>query len=49
MKPGTGEWIAKAEADFLSANREFRALQNPNYDATCFCADMGVRSGARRH
>jgi hypothetical protein len=36
MKPVAREWIAKAEADFLSAQREFRARKHPNYDAACF-------------
>ena len=27
------EWIAKAEGDFHTALREFRARKNPNYDA----------------
>jgi HEPN domain-containing protein len=36
MKPLTLEWIEKAEADFASAIREFRARTRPNYDDTCF-------------
>ncbi len=36
MKPATREWVGKAEADFLSAYREYRARHRPNFDATCF-------------
>ena len=42
MKPVAREWIAKAEADFLSAQREFRARKHPNYDAACFFAQQWV-------
>lgn len=42
MKPLTLEWIEKAEADLLSACREFRARKNPNYDAACFFAQQCV-------
>ncbi len=30
------EWMDKAEGDFATASREFRALTSPNYDAVCF-------------
>jgi hypothetical protein len=33
MNPLTLEWIEKAEGDFLTAGREFRARNAPNYDA----------------
>lgn len=36
MKPLTLEWVEKAEEDYLSAQREFRARKFPNYNATCF-------------
>jgi len=36
MKPLTLEWVQKAEADFLTAMREYRARKAPNYDAVCF-------------
>ena len=36
MKAAAREWIEKAEADFSSAGREYRARKNPNYDAACF-------------
>jgi len=42
MKLLTREWIEKAEADFLSAHREFRARKMPNYDASCFFAQQCI-------
>ncbi len=36
MKPITSEWIAKAEGDFFTAQREMNAANAPNYDASCF-------------
>ena len=40
--PLTLEWIEKAEADLLSALREYRARKNPNYDAACFFSQQCV-------
>ena len=40
MKPITLEWMAKAEGDWASAQREYRARQRPNYDAACFLAQQ---------
>src|SRR5436309_14219508 len=40
MQPLTTEWIAKAEADFVTAGREMRARNAPNYDAACFHAQQ---------
>jgi len=40
MKPITFEWVAKAEGDWDSAQREYRARQRPNYDAACFHAQQ---------
>ena len=40
MKPITGEWIAKAEGDSATAQREPGATDNPNYDAVCFHAQQ---------
>jgi HEPN domain-containing protein len=34
------EWVAKAEADYATAAREFRATESPNYDAVCFHAEQ---------
>jgi len=36
------EWIAKADGDFTSALREYRARKNPNYDSACFHAQQCV-------
>ena len=40
MRPTTREWIEKAEADYGSAQREYRARKCPNYDAACFHAQQ---------
>lgn len=42
MNPLTSEWVEKAEADFISAQREFRARKNPNYDAACFFSQQCI-------
>jgi HEPN domain-containing protein len=42
MNPLTVEWIEKAEGDFLTASREFRARNAPNYDAVCFHAQQAA-------
>lgn len=42
MKPLTREWVQKAEGDFRTAQREYRAWKMPNYDATCFHAQQCV-------
>jgi HEPN domain-containing protein len=42
MKPLTGEWVEKAEGDWVSLYREIRARNNPNYDAACFFAQQCV-------
>jgi len=48
MKPITGEWIEKAEADFRSAQRELRVRDHPNYDLVCFlsqqCAEKYLKA-----
>lgn len=36
MKPATKEWVDKAEADFICAQRESRARRQPSYDDICF-------------
>lgn len=36
------EWIAKAEGDYHTALREFRARKQPNYDAVCFHAQQCI-------
>ena len=40
MNPLTSEWIEKAEGDLLTAEREYRARNRPNYDAVCFHAQQ---------
>jgi len=40
MKRLTGEWVAKAEGDYRSMEREMRARRDPNYDDTCFHAQQ---------
>ena len=42
MKPLTRDWIAKAEGDYVSAKREYRARKAPNYDAACFHAQQCI-------
>ncbi len=40
MNELTTEWIAKAEGDYATAERELRARRRPNYDAACFHAQQ---------
>lgn len=40
MKQTTAEWIAKAEADFATMERECQAIEKPNYDGICFHAQQ---------
>ena len=40
MKPLVLEWVRKAEADFTSAEREFRARKKPNYELSCFLSQQ---------
>ena len=40
MKPMTDEWIAKAEADFATMERECAVKDTPNYDGICFHAQQ---------
>ena len=42
MKANAREWIEKAEADFVSAGREYRARKQPNFDAACFFAQQCI-------
>lgn len=48
MNPVVAEWISKAEGDFLTAGRELRARESPNYDAVCFhsqqCAEKYLKA-----
>ena len=53
MNPTTAEWVSKAEGDFLTAGRELRARQSPNYDAVCFhaqqCAEKYLKAMLQEH
>jgi HEPN domain-containing protein len=40
MKPLTAEWVAKAERDFATMEREARVLEEPNFEAVCFHAQQ---------
>lgn len=42
MNPLVNEWIAKAEGDFNTAQRELQVAEAPNYDAVCFHAQQCV-------
>lgn len=42
MPPDVAEWITKAEADWATAQREFRVRRRANYDAVCFHAQQSV-------
>ena len=42
MPPDVVEWIAKAEADWATAQREFRVRRRANHDAVCFHAQPCV-------
>ncbi len=42
MNPLVDEWIAKAEADFNTAQRESQVVDGPNHDAVCFHAQQCV-------
>jgi HEPN domain-containing protein len=40
MNELTAEWVQKAEGDYDTARREWRARRRPNYDAVCFHAQQ---------
>lgn len=42
MNATTREWLQKAEADLVSAQREYRARMSPNHDAACFFAQQCI-------
>lgn len=42
MNDVISEWAEKADADFLTANRELEVTDKPNYDAVCFHAQQCV-------
>lgn len=42
MQQLTAEWVEKAEEDFFSAQREYRARNRPNYNAACFFSQQCI-------
>jgi HEPN domain-containing protein len=42
MQTISQEWILKAEGDFATAMREYRARKSPNHDAACFHAQQCI-------
>ena len=40
MLPITQEWVAKAEGDWGSAGRDYRARTSPNFDGACYHAQQ---------
>lgn len=42
MRPETNEWLAKAEADFVSMTREASVVTAPNHDLVCFLAQQSA-------
>jgi len=40
MKPLTAEWIEKAEEDWVSLLRSYRARKDPSYNVACFHAQQ---------
>lgn len=42
MNELTKEWINKAEGDFVSALRDYRARKSPNFDAAGFHAQQCI-------
>lgn len=53
MNALVNEWIQKAEGDFVSALREFRARRLPNYDAASFhaqqCIEKYIKAFLQKH
>ena len=40
MKLLTAEWVAKAEGDFSTMEREVRVTESPNFEGVCFHAQQ---------
>ncbi len=40
MKPSTAEWVEKAEEDWVSLLRSYRARKEPSYNVACFHAQQ---------
>jgi HEPN domain-containing protein len=47
MKAATGEWLQKAEGDYGSMLRDYRARKSPNYDGCCFHAQQCVEKSLK--
>ncbi len=42
MKSSIAAWIKKADGDYTTALREYRARKSPNYDSACFHAQQCI-------
>ena len=42
MNETAKEWLEKASGDYQTAQREFRVVDSPNYDAVCFHAQQSI-------
>ena len=42
MNATVKEWMDKADGDYLTATRELRAIESPNFDAVCFHAQQCI-------
>ena len=53
MNVVVAEWVEKAEGDFTTAMREWRARKNRNHDAVCFhaqqCIEKYLKAFLQRH
>ena len=53
MNAVTAEWVQKAEGDFGTALREWRARKNRNHDAVCFhaqqCIEKYLKACLQKH
>ena len=53
MRADIAEWVAKAEGDYVTAMREYRARKQPNYDSACFhaqqCIEKYLKGVLRAH
>jgi len=49
MNELVNEWLRKAEGDFNSALREYRARKFPNYDASGFHAQQCIEKYIKAH
>ncbi len=47
MKKSAEDWLRKADGDAVSARREFRARNRPNYDSACFHAQQCVEKSLK--